>query len=327
METLEQATTLFDQGLTAMREGKYRAAIGCFEQALRLQPEDSELIIELTRLHKNARKHAGLEITTPIDVAQRVTANREHGQAALDVQHYERAFAYFTLVLRDQPDDESTHEALNRIRHVRGTLPEVAPSGAPFARSLPHVRLIVAVGAPLLLLLVIVRLLPFGGVEESTPAAAPVVDTPSAVAAMQDTAMATATSTPGATPRPTTPAPGATPRPTTPVPGATAPSATPRSSPTATASLLPTGVVETGGPSLNVREGAGTNFQIQAGDVALEPGETVEILSQQEGNGCDEANNIWFEIRMNDEREGWVCSQFVRLAPGPRSERTPPDNG
>jgi uncharacterized protein YgiM (DUF1202 family) len=98
---------------------------------------------------------------------------------------------------------------------------------------------------------------------------------------------ATPTVEPSATPLPT-----ATRRPTI--------TATPSASPTAGTGVR--GVVNSN-QGINVRGGAGRSFRVVA---VLGPGDIVEII----GRNADES---WYEVRLEDGTEGWVSAQFLLL--------------
>ncbi len=135
---------------------------------------------------------------------------------------------------------------------------------------------------------------------EATATAIPPTDVPPSATPVPPTATAspvppTATVEPSATPPPT-----ATRRPTI--------TPTPSVSPTAGTGVR--GVVNSN-QGINVREGAGRSFRVVA---VLGPGDIVEII----GRNADES---WYEVRLEDGTEGWVSAQFLLLeVPG---EATP----
>jgi uncharacterized protein YgiM (DUF1202 family) len=73
-------------------------------------------------------------------------------------------------------------------------------------------------------------------------------------------------------------------------------------------SITPTlgGIVSAQQP-INVRTGAGTNFDIL---VALPAGTGVQIMGQS-------PDGEWLNIRLDDGREGWISAQFIRIEPSP----------
>lgn len=68
---------------------------------------------------------------------------------------------------------------------------------------------------------------------------------------------------------------------------------------------------------VNVRQGPGASFSIIE---VLDPGTGVEVLGQNE-------NGRWLNIRMEDDSEGWISAQLVRLeetiTPAPTSTPSP----
>lgn len=80
----------------------------------------------------------------------------------------------------------------------------------------------------------------------------------------------------------------------------------PEKTPTPTIPRTPIAIGTIQENDLNVREGAGTNYSIQS-SITLEQGDTVDILAEASGEGC----NSWFEIQVSDGTRGWVCAQFV----------------
>jgi uncharacterized protein YraI len=63
--------------------------------------------------------------------------------------------------------------------------------------------------------------------------------------------------------------------------------------------------------NLNIRTGPGTDYARKFQAYTLNAGDQIEILSHATGAGC---NVSWFEIRLDDESEGWVCSAYVDFA-------------
>ncbi len=96
------------------------------------------------------------------------------------------------------------------------------------------------------------------------------------------------------------------------------PDATSTESPTAEATALPIGVVQES--HLNVREGPGTDYPVMDLEWVLEKGDTVKILDQADGEGCD----TWVQIRMDDNEEGWVCGIYMRQKSGQSEDRSSP---
>lgn len=94
------------------------------------------------------------------------------------------------------------------------------------------------------------------------------------------TPLPTFTLTPSETPIPPTPSDTPTPSPTPPIIGIIA-------------SL----------DTVNIREGPGTNF---GAFVALPPGTRVDVLGQS-------ADGRWLNVKLEDNREGWVSQQLLRL--------------
>ncbi len=118
------------------------------------------------------------------------------------------------------------------------------------------------------------------------------------------------------TPRYTaTPRPSRTPLPTftftpseTPVP----PTPTLTSTPTEAPPII--GIVR-GAQAINVREGPGTSFSVIT---AVNPGTGLEILGQDE-------ENEWYLVLMEDDRQGWIATDLLRLenTPTPFPTSTP----
>ncbi|MBI1277356.1 MAG: SH3 domain-containing protein [Anaerolineaceae bacterium] len=104
-----------------------------------------------------------------------------------------------------------------------------------------------------------------------------------------------------------TPVPSRTPLPTfTLTPSDTPISPTPSNTPTASATPPVTGIVASIN-TVNVREGP----SVSAGAiVALKPGTGVQILATS-------PDSKWFNIRMDDGREGWIAAELVRVNPVP----------
>ncbi len=125
---------------------------------------------------------------------------------------------------------------------------------------------------------------------------------------VQVPATATFQPIPSLTPRVTaTPEPTRTPLPTftfTPTETAIPPTATLSETPTMTPTVF--GIVNAT-QAINVRQGPGTEFDILT---ALPAGEGVQIIGQN-GDGS------WFNIRLEDGREGWIASRFIRVEPSP----------
>lgn len=81
---------------------------------------------------------------------------------------------------------------------------------------------------------------------------------------------------------------------------------TPSNTPTLTATPPVTGIIASL-QTVNIREGPGVDFR---GIIALDPGTGVLIL------GTSPDSN-WFNIRLDDGREGWVSARLVRVDPTP----------
>jgi hypothetical protein len=108
------------------------------------------------------------------------------------------------------------------------------------------------------------------------------------------------------TPRLTaTPVPSRTPLPTfTFTPTETVPPPTPSNTPSPTLTPTIVGVVQSLN-RVNVREGPGLSFD---DFVSLTPGTNIQILGR-------DAEGEWYNIRMEDGREGWISSRLVFLPP------------
>ncbi|MCA0456298.1 MAG: SH3 domain-containing protein [Chloroflexi bacterium] len=115
-----------------------------------------------------------------------------------------------------------------------------------------------------------------------------------------------------------TPVPSRTPLPTfTLTPSETPISPTPSDTPTASATPVQTGIV-TSLQTVNVRQGPSVGSNAI---VALTPGTGVQVLATS-------PDGKWFNIRMEDGREGWIAAELVRLNPMPTGFPTatqPPD--
>ena len=104
-----------------------------------------------------------------------------------------------------------------------------------------------------------------------------------------------------------TPVPSRTPLPTfTLTPSETPISPTPSDTPTASATPVQTGIIASL-ETVNVREGPNVNA---SAIVALKPGTGVQVLATS-------PDTKWFNIRMEDGREGWIAATLVRLNPMP----------
>lgn len=104
-----------------------------------------------------------------------------------------------------------------------------------------------------------------------------------------------------------TPIPTRTPLPTfTLTPSNTPVTPTPSDTPTPTATPPITGIVASL-DTVNVREGPGVAFRAIT---FLTPGTGVQVLSQNE-------DGKWYNIRMEDGREGWIAASLVRVNPLP----------
>ncbi len=115
-----------------------------------------------------------------------------------------------------------------------------------------------------------------------------------------------------------TPVPSRTPLPTfTLTPSETPISPTPSNTPTASATPPVTGIVASL-ETVNVREGPSVGANAI---VALKPGTGVQVLATS-------PDGKWFNIRMDDSREGWIAAALVRVNPVPTEFPTatqPPD--
>lgn len=115
-----------------------------------------------------------------------------------------------------------------------------------------------------------------------------------------------------------TPVPSRTPLPTfTLTPSETPISPTPSNTPTASATPVQTGII-TSLQTVNVRQGPSVGSNAI---VALTPGTGVQVLATS-------PDGKWFNIRMEDGREGWIAAELVRLNPMPTNFPTatpPPD--
>ncbi len=106
-----------------------------------------------------------------------------------------------------------------------------------------------------------------------------------------------------------TPVPSRTPLPTfTLTPSDTPISPTPSDTPTASATPPVTGIVASL-ETVNVREGPSVGA---SAIVALKPGTGVQVLATS-------PDGKWFNIRMDDGREGWIAAALVRVNPVPTS--------
>ena len=104
-----------------------------------------------------------------------------------------------------------------------------------------------------------------------------------------------------------TPVPSRTPLPTfTLTPSETPISPTPSDTPTASATPPVTGIVASL-ETVNVREGPSVGA---SAIVALKPGTGVQVLATS-------PDGKWFNIRMDDSREGWIAAALVRVNPLP----------
>ncbi|MBA3874101.1 MAG: SH3 domain-containing protein [Anaerolineae bacterium] len=104
-----------------------------------------------------------------------------------------------------------------------------------------------------------------------------------------------------------TPVPSRTPLPTfTLTPSETPISPTPSDTPTASATPVQTGIIASL-ETVNVREGPSVGA---SAIVALKPGTGVQVLATS-------PDAKWFNIRMEDGREGWIAATLVRLSPMP----------
>jgi len=104
-----------------------------------------------------------------------------------------------------------------------------------------------------------------------------------------------------------TPVPSRTPLPTfTLTPSDTPISPTPSNTPTASATPVQTGIIASL-ETVNVREGPSVGA---SAIVALKPGTGVQVLATS-------PDTKWFNIRMDDGREGWIAASLVRLNPMP----------
>jgi len=81
---------------------------------------------------------------------------------------------------------------------------------------------------------------------------------------------------------------------------------TPSNTPTASATPPISGIVVSL-ETVNVRQGPGVSF---SAIIALVPGTGVQILGQNE-------DGRWFNIRMEDGREGWIAASLLRVNPTP----------
>lgn len=80
----------------------------------------------------------------------------------------------------------------------------------------------------------------------------------------------------------------------------TVPSASPEATSEATQATSRIIIEETETGSLNVREGAGTNYDIV---VTVSPGDTLELLDEE-----DE----WYKVQVSDNVVGWVSARYAR---------------
>ncbi len=104
-----------------------------------------------------------------------------------------------------------------------------------------------------------------------------------------------------------TPVPSRTPLPTfTLTPSETPISPTPSDTPTASSTPVQTGIVASL-ETVNVRQGPSVG---SSAIVALTPGTGVQVLATS-------PDGKWFNIRMEDGREGWIAATLVRLNPMP----------
>lgn len=104
-----------------------------------------------------------------------------------------------------------------------------------------------------------------------------------------------------------TPVPSRTPLPTfTLTPSETPISPTPSNTPTASPTPVQTGIVASL-ETVNVRQGPSVS---SSAIVALTPGTGVQVLATS-------PDGKWFNIRMEDGREGWIAAALVRLNPMP----------
>ena len=104
-----------------------------------------------------------------------------------------------------------------------------------------------------------------------------------------------------------TPVPSRTPLPTfTLTPSETPLTPTPSNTPTPSATPPVTGIVASL-ETVNVRNGPGVNY---TAIVALPPGTGVQILATS-------PDGRWFNIRMEDGREGWMAATLLRVNPTP----------
>jgi hypothetical protein len=310
MNTTEKARKLFNRGLWTMRTGAYQAAIAHFDKVLALQPSDNDLLVEITRLRKNARQYAGLEIVSPVDLHMRVEANRERGKAALETAAYANALCYFALVLKDDPADKEANALLKQAKQNYGKPVTLIEAIMPHW-SITYGMVVAVVGMLGVLLFLGLYRAPsampfFAALPEHTATPSPEL---------------TATRrlpTPTPTPAERTPEVTGTPRPATATRTPTA-RATPSPSATAQASVTPTALpigIVAEGVALNVRAEPGTDAPLQ--NFQLASGDRVEIVSSARGSGCAEADNVWFEVRLTTGEQGWICSQYLQV-----SETTP----
>jgi hypothetical protein len=125
------------------------------------------------------------------------------------------------------------------------------------------------------------------------PTVTPIPPTP-----LPPTAVPTQTLAPSATPTQTVPQPTPTQETTLPPPSATSIPASPTAPPVV--------VVEAeviAGVTINVRQGPGRTFAPLA---ALPPGTVVQVIGRN-------ADGLWLQVRLADEREGWVLGELLRL--------------